>query len=200
MKKFIYLSILLTGFFGFSQNREKGTIELTPIVGFSSANYYGDSALDNSSISAVDFGVNGDYYFNDRWSLRSGLLYQTMGSKYSGFDGNQIINLEEKLKYVTIPVNANWHFGSTRKWSLNFGPSIGFLTSADVNGQDIKDLANATQVGFNYGIGYKIEISEKFSILVDFQGMTGLTEVPKESDFTIKNSYGAFNVGGVFKL
>jgi long-subunit fatty acid transport protein len=165
---------------------------LTPIVGFASANYYSDETLNNSSISAVDFGVNGDYYFNDRWSLRSGLLFQTMGSKYGPF--------EEKLKYVTIPVNANWHFGSTRKWNLNFGPSVGFLMSADVNGQDVKEMVNSTQIGFSYGIGYKIEVSEKFSILVDFQGLTGLTEVVKDSNFTIKNYYGAFNVGGVFKL
>ncbi|MDP2159048.1 MAG: outer membrane beta-barrel protein, partial [Flavobacterium sp.] len=117
MKKIIYLSILLTGFFGFSQNREKGTIELAPIIGYSSANYYGDKIVNNNStLNSFDFGINSDYYFNDNWSLRSGLLLQTMGSRYG--------QLEDKIKYLTIPVNANWHFGSTRKWNLNFGPSI----------------------------------------------------------------------------
>lgn len=134
-----------------------------------------------------------DYFFNDRWSLRSGLLYQTMGTQFFGY--------EEKLNYLTLPINANWHFGSTRKWNLNFGPSIGFLMSAENNqGQDLKDLVNSTQFGLSYGIGYKIEVNEKFSILVDFQGMTGLSEIDKEGVFNIKNAASSFNVGGVFKL
>ena len=192
MKKIIALAVLLAGFSGFSQNRAKGTVELIPFIGHSASNYYGEENLDNSSLTSVNFGADLDFYFNDRWSLRSGLLFQTMGTKFRGY--------KEELNYVTIPVNANWHFGSTRKWNLNFGPSIGFLTSAEGNGRDIKDLANSTQIGLNYGIGYKIEVSKKFSILIDYQGMTGLSEVPEDSDYTIKNSFGSFNIGGVFVL
>lgn len=193
MKKVLILGALFFSLYGFSQSRDKGTIELTPLVGYATANYYGESNLNNSSVSNVNFGVNGDYFFNDRWSLRSGLLYQAMGTKFSGY--------EEKLKYLTIPVNANWHFGSTRKWNLNFGPSAGFLLTAEDNmGNDIKDSANTFQLGLNFGIGYKIEISEKFSILIDYQGMAGLTEIAKDSDYTLKNVYDSFNVGAVIKL
>ncbi len=192
MKKIICLSMLFSSIAMFAQNREKGTIEVTPIIGLSSANYYSNESLSNSAISSFDFGVNGDYYFNDRWSLRSGLLFQTMGSQY--------INFEDKLEYFTLPINANWHFGSTRKWNLNFGPSFGFLMSAKTNGIDVKDEANSFQLGLSYGIGYKIEISQKFSILIDFQGITGLTEVIKDTQIPIKNAYSTFNIGGVFKL
>jgi hypothetical protein len=194
MKKVLLSAVAILAF-GFvnAQTREKGTIELIPQIGYSSANYYGEENLNNSSLSTVTFGVGADYFFNNRWSLRSGLHYQTMGSEITS-------NYEEKLNYLTIPVNANWHFGSTRKWNLNFGPSFGFLMSAKGGGEDIKDLANTFQVGLAYGIGYKIQVNEKFSILIDFQGMSGLSEVPKDSDYTIKNAYSAFNVGGVFKL
>ena len=136
--------------------------------------------------------MDGDYFFNDRWSLRSGLLFQTMGTS--------IGSIEEKLSYMTIPVNANWHFGSTRKWNLNFGPSVGFLTTAETDGQDIKKLANSTQLGLNVGIGYKIEVSEALSILIDYQSLTGLNNVGKDSNVKFKNSFGSFNVGVVFKL
>lgn len=193
MKKVI-LSVIAIFAFSFvnAQSREKGAIELIPQIGYSSANYYGDN-VNNSSLTAVTLGVGADYFFNDRWSLRSGLHFQTMGSKLTS-------SYEEKLNYITLPVNANWHFGSTRKWNLNFGPSFGLLMSAKGGGEDIKDLANSFQFGLAYGIGYKIEVNEKFSILIDFQGMTGLSEVPKDSDFSLKNAYSAFNVGGVFKL
>ena len=149
--------------------------------------------MNNSSISTVSFGVGSDYFFNARWSLRSGLQFQTMGSKVTSF-------YQEKLNYLSLPVNANWHFGSTRKWNLNFGPSFSFLLSAKADGVDIKDQANTFQLGLAYGIGYKIEINESFSLLIDLQGVTGLTDVPKESPYTIKNAYSSINFGGVFKL
>lgn len=192
MKKIIYLSILFSSIYGYSQIREKGTIELTPQVGYASANYYGDATINNKPISSATFGLGSDYFFNNRWSLRSGVFLQTMGTKSAYF--------QEKLNYVTIPVNANWHFGSTRKWNLNFGVNAGFLTSAKTNGTDIKNLVNSNQFGIGYGIGYKIEVSENFSILLDTQGMTGLSEVAKSSAYSIKNAFSTFNVGGVIKL
>lgn len=194
MKK-VLLVVVTTFVLGFAnaQERSKGDVELTPIIGYASSNYYGEENLNNSTLSSVNFGANVDYFFNDRWSLRSGLLYQTMGSKVTSY-------YTEKLSYLTIPVNANWHFGSTRKWNLNFGPNLGFLMAADAEGRNIKKLANGFQLGLAYGIGYKIEVNEKFSVLIDYQGMAGLTEVPKDSGLSIKNAYSSFNIGGVFKL
>lgn len=193
MKK-VFLTVLATAAFSFSnaQSREKGAIEIVPQIGYSSSNYYGSNISNNSSLSAVTFGVGADYFFNNRWSLRSGLHSQTMGSQFYA--------IEEKLNYLTIPVNANWHFGSTRKWNLNFGPSIGFLMSAKDNNTDIKNLANSTQIGLNVGIGYKIEVNKDFSILIDYQSITGLSDVSKTTASTIKNAYGAFNLGAVIKL
>lgn len=196
MKKITVVVLLLLSFLGIAQQREKGTVELTPLVGLATSNYYSDQKLTNSSVSSVNLGVNLDYYFNDRWSFRSALLFQKMGSKYNG----GFFTFTDELKYVTVPLNANWHFGSTRKWNLNFGPSVGFLTSATSNGVDVKREVNTTQIGLSYGIGYKIEVNENFSILLDFQGMSGLSDVAKDSPVAFKNGYSAFNIGGVFKL
>ncbi|MGV9004203.1 outer membrane beta-barrel protein [Flavobacterium sp.] len=175
------------------QVREKGAIEITPQIGYSSANYFGkDVGGANDPIVDATFGVAGDYFFNNRWSLHSGLLFQTMGTKVG--------SLKEELKYLTIPVNANWHFGSTRKWYLNFGPSVGFIMSAKSDGVDVKEFTNSTQIGFNTGIGYKIAVSEKFSISIDYQSVYGLNDVAKDSEYSFRNNFGSFNVGGVIKL
>lgn len=196
MKKILLTVVIaLTATIAQAQTREKGSFEYINQIGYSSANYNGEGVnLDNKPVNAVSYGLGGDYYFNNRWSLRSGLLFQTMGTK-SGLG-----IFKDELQYLTIPVNANWHFGSTRKWNLNFGPSIGFLTSANTNGIDIKELVNSTQIGFNYGIGYKIEVSEKVGILIDWQGMAGLSDITKESSTDLKNVYSTFNAGCVFKL
>lgn len=140
---------------------------------------------DLGSRGALRFGVLGDYYFNDRWSVRSGLSYFSMGAS-SPFPA------ELKLDYLNIPINANWHFGITP----------GFLLKGDVNGEDVKDLFKSSQLAISYGIGYKIEISKNFSILIDGQCLFGVTNIIEDSsdDFTRLNAGSSINIGGVFSF
>ena len=56
------------------------------------------------------------------------------------------------------------------------------------------------QLAISYGIGYKIEVSETFSILIDTQNQLGITNIQKEGDLTWLNAGGSFNVGGVFSF
>lgn len=193
MKKLLFTAAAVFAFvFANAQQREKGAIELAPHIGYSSYFFNGDEVDGLSSISSTNFGVNADYFFNDRWSLRSGLLSQTMGSK-------DLVD-EIKLNYITIPVNANWHFGSTRKWFLNFGTSASFLTKADLSGQDVKENIESFQLAISYGIGYKLEVSENFSILIESQNMFGMSNILKVDNLTRTNAGGSLNIGGVFKL
>jgi long-subunit fatty acid transport protein len=215
--KNIFFSLALLAFgFTNAQIKDKGTFEITPKVGTSSFTEYGDEGSTNS-ISGVEFGATVDYYFNNRWSLRSGLIFDKMGGKYSyttnysltpstGFETSKITDYyEDKLYYLSIPVNANWHFGSTRKWNLNFGLSPSFLTNAefDKNGTtyDIpKDIIKSFQLGLTFGIGYKIEITKKFGILIDAQWFNGLTNINKTGINDTTNAGFSFNVGGVIQL
>ena len=201
MKKLLLLSVTLMSIgFANAQIKEKGTIEITPKIGTSSffENNEGNSTSNNAG---VQFGVTADYYFNNRWSLRSGLIADKMGGKnYIGSD-----KYEDKLNYISIPINANWHFGSTRKWNLNFGLSPSFLTKATIeyNGMSQKipsSYIESFQLGFTYGIGYKIGITEKFGILIDAQFFNGLTNINKATDNRIVNAGYSFNLGGVIQL
>lgn len=201
MKKILFSIVALVAFGSANaQIKEKGAIEITPKIGTSSFSEYneGDSTDSNSG---VELGATIDYYFNDRWSLRSGLIFDKMGGEYS--DGGDFY--EDKLNYISIPVNANWHFGSTRKWNLNFGLSPSFLTKATLveNGFSSKIPSNTIetfQLGMSFGIGYKIGITEKFGILIDAQWFNGLTNINKANQNDIKNGGFSFNVGGVIQL
>jgi hypothetical protein len=193
MKKLLFAAMAVFTFTAANaQEREKGDIELAPHIGYSSYFLNGDNVNDFSSISSINYGVNADYFFNNRWSLRSGLLSQTMGAE--DFSG------ELKLNYISIPLNANWHFGSTRKWFLNFGASASFLTKAEFSGEDVKEDIESFQLGVSYGIGYKLEITERFSILIESQNLFGLSNILKEGDLTWTNAGGSINIGGVIKL
>ncbi|CAN1492967.1 Outer membrane protein beta-barrel domain 2 [Flavobacteriaceae bacterium] len=202
MKKILLPLITLISFsFANAQSKEKGTIEITPKIGYSS--FSENNENDNTdSNSGVAFGATADYYFNNRWSLRSGLVFNKMGAEYNYIGGVW----EDKLNYLSIPLNANWHFGSTRKWNLNFGLSPSFLLNAEVNdpaGNSIKITDNnikSFQLGLTFGIGYKIEVTKKFGILIDYQGFAGLTNINNASGSNIRNNGDGFNIGGVIEL
>lgn len=196
MKKTI-LSFITLITFGFTnaQVKEKGTIEITHKIGSSSFAEYDENDHTDYN-SGVSYGVTADYYFNNRWSLRSGFIFDKMGGEYQ-FNNTTI---EDKINYVSIPVNANWHFGSTRKWNLNFGLSPSFLTSANTSGVDIKDGLESFQLGISYGIGYKIEITPKFGILIDMQLFNGLTNISADKNLNYTNAGGGFNVGTVLEF
>ncbi len=195
MKKILLsiTSILFATTFSFSQERDKGDIELIPNIGYSVAMVFGEDAPDLEPISSIQFGVLGDYYLNDRWSLRSGISYFTMGSSTP--------YTELELNYLTIPLNANWHFGSERHWNLNFGVSPQFLLKATADNMDVKEFYKDFQIAFSYGIGYKIEVSETFGILIDLQGLIGITNNLEDSTGIRRNNAGgSINVGGVIVL
>jgi len=177
-----------------AQERSSGDIEVTPYIQYMSSFFNGDDADMYDMRTAISFGIKGDYFLNDRWSIRSGINYDSMGTEIKGYDS------EVELNYINIPLNANWHFGSTRKWNLNFGVTPGFLTKAEQEGTDVKDLVESFQLGISYGIGYKLEISDNFSILFDAQGIVGLTNLQKEGNITNLNAGSGFGVGGVFSF
>lgn len=199
MKKLLLTAaIAVLGFTNVNaQEREAGAIEVIPYIGYSGSFFNGDNSDAYETRNSVSFGVKGDYFFNDRWSLRSGLNFDSMGSAIK----NQ--NNDVKLNYLSIPVNANWHFGSTRKWNLNFGVTPSFLLSAEQeNNGDIDDQVKGFQFGISYGIGYKLEISDNFSILFDAQGLVGITNIVdiENSDLDQMNATSHFGIGGVFSF
>ncbi|NMH26394.1 outer membrane beta-barrel protein [Flavobacterium solisilvae] len=199
MKKIFTIILLFTSFFSFSQSRDKGTIELSPVIGYSQSMVF---IFTSEPVGGINIGSNVDYYFNENWSFRSGLFYQTMGSKEVKF---LIFSDEysEKLKYLTIPLAINWHFGSNKNWNLNYGVSGGFLLDAKAKSEDgitidTKDISNSFQFGINAGIGYKLTLTENIGLVFDVSQFIGFTDTNKEK--SRKNFYTSFNFGGVFKL
>lgn len=199
MRKLLFVAFTVFGFSLVMGQSNSGEFTLAPQIGVNFSTY---SSTDASYDARTSFagGVIGEYYFSDRWSFRSGLLYDAMGAKDS-FD-----NID-KLNYVTIPLNANWHFGKNRNWFLNFGPAIAILLNAESelnNGQivDIKDFVSGLDVGLTLGIGYKFDINDDFQLSIDYQGFGGIINIDKENTlpFDVRNSRSSINIGGIFKL
>ena len=199
MKK-IVLFILLSSFSINAQNREKNDIELSGFIGLGMSNYYGDYVTSgNKLLSTLYFGLNSDFYINDRWSVKIGLEYQTFGSKITelGLVPNssipndyQYMTKREEFNFLSVPIHPNVHFGKKRNWNINFGPTFNFLLDENVG-------IRSEQFGLGLGIGYKYEISNNFAIGVDHQEFIAITNNLSSSYYSssfIGNYSGSFSI------
>ena len=196
MKKLFFITII--AFFAsittYAQS-DSGDFTLAPQIGLNLSNYTSSENLNNKIRVAFNAGVIAEYYFNNRWSLRTGLLYDSKGTKITESGEDYI----DKLNYIALPIHANWHFGSGRNWFLNFGPTLGFIASAKADipeGEiDIKDdLASTFDVGLGIGIGYKFNVSDTTEFYIQYQGYSGFISII-DADFNLLNATSAFNIG-----
>lgn len=201
MKKILLsVAVVVATFLNVNAQSDSGDFTLAPQVGLNLSNYTSSENLDNKIRTAFNFGVVGEYYFSDRWSLRSGLFYDSKGTKVE-LSGEDYI---DKLNYLAVPIHANWHFGSNRNWFLNFGPTLGFLLSAKADTPDgefdIKDeLESSFDIGLGLGIGYKFNVSENTELFIQYQGYNGFVELLGFSEINVFNATSAFNVGVIFQ-
>lgn len=193
--KWAFIAVLFLNFVH-SQERGANDIEISPMIGYSTSDYYGRNGNVFGNLSGVNIGAHADFYLSDRWSVRSGAFYQTMGAKLD--------QAKDKLTYLTVPLNMNWHFGGNRGWNLNFGPSFGFLLDSksvfndQTSGTSVP--INTFQLGLSLGLGYKFKVSENLSLMIDYQETAGITRAYDDVVLDIRNSYSSFNVGAVFSL
>jgi len=210
MKKTLYSLLAALSLCFVAQAQTKGSIEMgiNGGVNFTSVsgtdyNYWGTT----TSESSVSFNVAAslDFYFSDRWSIKVKGIYDRKGwdSAYITLGDGRDYSTNVDMNYITVPVMANWHFGGKRNWYLNFGPYVGFLTSAKETrfDTDLKDNFNTTDAGLAYGIGVKIPVSNHVKLFFEYEGQTGLSDIYKDNyDGSVTTNRGAANVGINFLL
>lgn len=203
MKK-IYLIIAAFALTATVKAQSKGNIEFGFNTGYSMSTISDDDDFAETN-QTFNVGASADFYFSDRWSIKVKAIYDRKGwDKDFLYDTNgNAIRTDINLDYLTIPVMANWHFGSKRNWYLNFGPYLGFLMSAKETtlDTDIKDAFNTTDAGLALGIGVKIPLSSKLKLFFEYDGQYGFSEVFKDNDNDrVTGSRDAFNIGLNFLL
>ena len=150
MKKLFIVLLSIGGYFNaFSQ--EKGSFELGIVGGYNGSTVTTNTATNSTLVSGFNAGIFGDYFFSDRWSIKGKLSYDQKGWGNGYFTGTfydqnyqqdikKYDHVDYHVDYLTIPIMANWHFGSKRNWYLNFGPYAGFLLSADQTATQYPEL------------------------------------------------------------
>jgi len=206
MKKILTTLLIVLGIATIASAQTKGNVEFGVNVGYNGAYVIETGSNYNSpAVSGFNVGVSADYYFSNAWSLKVKATYDQKGwgdGYLTDGQGNTINGVNYKLNYITVPVMANWHFGRTRNWYLNFGPYVGFLLSAkeDAENTNVKDFFNSTDAGIDLGIGVKIPVSNKAKFFIEVDGQGGVSNIIAVSSdgSSVQNARSSINVGFTF--
>ena len=198
MKKIMLMTVTFFVFgFANSQNKKevsfgiKGGLNVSTITNVNSI----DTGVSSSALIGFHVGVFGEFLLSDKFSLQPELLYSTQGVKlnFSGETGDL------KLDYINIPVMAKFYVA--KEFSLEFGPQIGFLTSAKAKSGgasvDVKESMKSTDFGLDLGAGYDFGKNVTLGLLYNY----GLTRVQKDlasGESESKNSVFQLSVGYKF--
>lgn len=206
MKKIILTAVAV---FAFSfTNAQKAQFGLKGGLNIANQSFSGEGAPSASSLTGINVGCFVEVKISEKISIQPELLYSTQGSNFDlsvDYDGNVYdTNNAFKLSYINIPVIFKYYVD--KKFSLEAGPQIGFLTSSKIEtkvlgqsvSQDAEAFFKSVDFGFNFGVGY--DFTKKLSASIRYN--IGLSNIGSDEfatgDDTVKNNVFSVNLG--FKL
>uniref|UniRef100_UPI004049C393 porin family protein n=1 Tax=Flavobacterium sp. TaxID=239 RepID=UPI004049C393 len=178
MKKVLFAAVAVLGFtFANAQETKFGAK-----AGLNMSNLTGDAETD----AKVGFYVGGfaEIKLTDKFAVQPEVMFSALGAK----DSDDALN----MNYIVVPVMAKYFI--TEELSLEAGPQIGFLMSAKVDGEDVKDAFTSTDFGFNFGAGY--DVTENINVGLRYS--LGLSNVSDFDGADIKTSNFALGVAYKF--
>jgi len=206
MKKIILLCVAFVACCTLTNAQSKGNVEFGFNGGLNTS-FIADSQWSSDYRTGFNAGASADFYFSKDWSLKVKAIYDRKGWNNDVIEGDRgiLYKTNYNLDYITVPVMANFHFGYTRNWYVNFGPYVGFLLNAEDTRfkTDVKSDFNTTDFGLAAGLGVKIPVSNYAKIYLEYDLQSGFTDIFKEninygnSTVNFRNS---FNVGINFML
>ncbi|MBG6110713.1 opacity protein-like surface antigen [Flavobacterium sp. CG_23.5] len=196
MKK-ITLTIVTIFLFGYvnAQQKSEMSFGIKGGLNIASISNIDQDGVNSKSLIGFHAGFFAEFMISDNFALQPELLYSAQGVKLDSFGDDGDL----KLDYIVIPVMAKYYVADT--FSLEFGPQIGFLVSAEAKSggvsEDVKNDFESTDVGLGFGANY--DFAEKFMLGARYNlGLTRLQKdvFPGESEW--KNSVFQISLGYKF--
>jgi len=202
MKKLL-LSLIITSYTlvnSFAQNTGEFQFGLGGGINFSSV-MIDDDTIETGSLSSFNVAFSTEYYFYDRLGLKAKIIYDNKGWAGETINPNNIletIKTDYNLTYITVPIMANWHFGSlqsraksfvTRPWYVSLGPYIGFLAKAEDSelGIDFKESLKSIDFGAAFNFGLRFEIADFTKLYVEYDAQYGFADISAGSTTSATN-------------
>tara|TARA_Y100000385_G_C13063950_1_gene625787 strand:+ start:1044 stop:1655 length:612 start_codon:yes stop_codon:yes gene_type:complete len=203
MKKILLLTFLLGAF---TTNAQEVTFGAK--AGLNISSFAGDETEDYDSRTSFHLGATAEIAISDIFSVQPELLFSSQGIKTEFSEPGYSSEGSIVTNYIHIPVMAKYYV--TEGLSLEAGPQIGFLMSANsegsstVNGEtesydnDIKEDLSSLDFGLNIGAGYKLDSGLNFALRYNL-GLSNIEDIDDdEDDFSNTNRVLQLSVGFTF--
>ncbi|MDR6762771.1 opacity protein-like surface antigen [Flavobacterium sp. 2755] len=179
--------------------------------GLNASNFSGDTeGLDFKSRFGFNVGGFAEIKFSEKFAIQPEVLYSTQGAKVDNFgleiDGLGFFTGDASFNFAYINVPVMFKYFAAEKFSLEAGPQIGFLVSAElktkVDGygsstQDIKDNFESIDFGLNLGAGY--DFTENFFVGARYNlGLANIAKTEEGDDSKLHN--GVFSLSAGYKF
>jgi opacity protein-like surface antigen len=205
MKKNIFIITLL--FMAIAVNAQgRGSVEGILSAGYNSATVTSDQYGTADSRGSYNLTAGLDFYLSRSWSIKVKGIRDKKGFNNVIFtdQNGRDFRSDVRLDYITVPLQASWHFGGSKNWYLSAGPYVGFLTDASESryNQNLKPDFNDTDAGIALTFGVKIPVGDRLRIFLEYDYQEGFSELYKVryDNEHVNTSRGAFNVGLNFLL
>ncbi len=174
MKKLLLITVLAV--FGFS-NVNGQDIQFGAKIGANFSTINGDTPDNTEWItSIINFGIYAEIPLNEKFSFQPEVMYSRQGFSI----GEEILSLD----YLNVPLMGKYYL--TKGLSLEAGPQIGFLLSANDEGVNVKNNFKTLDFGVNLGLGYKLNNGLNFGARYNL-GLSNINNI-EGSNATIRNT------------
>ncbi|MEM6687277.1 MAG: porin family protein [Bacteroidota bacterium] len=192
MKKVLFVFVLCLGYFSNAQEFSFGVRG-----GYNLAGIQGDNANGFQMRHGFHIGIVTEIKITNTFSVQPEISYSQQGSDQSSvfiFEEFPLIDtaLEARYNYLNVPVLAKYYV--FKGFSVEVGPQVGFLLSAEVDdGMQVvsaKDQIKTIDVGVTIGIGYKLTNGLNFGVRYN----AGFTNINDVSNTNTKNNNGVMQL------
>ncbi len=179
-------------------------------AGVNLAGVSGDNTDNLEGKAGIHIGALVEVPISDKFAFQPELLYSAQGYKLdTSIDIAGIVTKTEttmQINYINIPLMLKYYVA--QGFSLQAGPQVGFLTSAEAEAKvsiagisqsadtDVKDAFKGLDFGLNFGLGYQLAMG----IFLDARYNLGLSDINDVdgSDIENKNAVIQLSVGYKF--
>ena len=154
-------------------------------VGVNFSNFTGDIDM-NKALTGFHIGAFVELELSEAITLQPELLFSSQGTKFE----ESGVSIDFNANYINLPVM--FKYSVAEGFNLEAGPQIGFLISAELADEDIKDEMESIDFGMNVGASY--DFSEQLFAQARYN--IGLSNIAKDSgDEKIQNSVISVSLG-----
>ena len=174
---------------------EEGDYSIQPRVGVTFSTFTNDDEAKMKP--SLTYGVEGEYYLIDKFSVAAGVLFTNQGAKYS--DDDITIN----NYYCAVPITANYYVLPGLAIKAGLQPALRVKTNMKVDGKKydmdriVDFLFEGTDVKMN-----KFDLSVPVGLSYEYQGVTldaryniGLTNIFSGVDESMHNQVVVVTLG-----